>query len=264
MGSLYVNSLHPDSSLSSSSDRDSPNSLPLFDILQLGAWTDLLGDKGIIQERHYQVLQWLIEKGLNTEGIDVAGFVPLPSLSLSNPDRYTALQHSLSGNPLTFDFRWSTILLNASECQLSAINHRNRFGATSLHEAVMSMHREGENEIKLEIIEFLLEHGANGDSESSCSMMRELIGGTVPDNDGCNARSTAAKSSPAFNILFDEAERLIIDSGACQFCHRGGIKGKGKGRVGEREEGEIRANLRCSACRSVTCECSFLQRGKRY
>lgn len=53
-------------------DRDSPNKLPLYDILQIGAWTDLVRE-GKIKAPHYKALDWLISKGISVEGTDVAG-----------------------------------------------------------------------------------------------------------------------------------------------------------------------------------------------
>lgn len=134
-------------------DRDSPNKLPIFDILQIGAWTDLQrapAGSGVA-EKYFDALKYLLSLGLSPEGVDVAG--------------YTALQHSLTCTPLLYDLKWSQILLDASAEPISAINHRNRYGGTAAHEVMQSFKRPGEEAIRLKVLKYLLDHGANVDSE---------------------------------------------------------------------------------------------------
>ena len=204
-------------------DRDSPNKLPCYDILQVGAFTEL-SRSGEISEKYFVAAEWMIGMGISVDGTDVAG--------------YTALQHSLSCISLVKSFRWSTMLLNANpnSNQVSTINARNRFGATAMHEAVMSMRRPGETDLRGEVLDWLLEHHANCD---------------IPDNDGTSARTTA-KHTPGFREKMEEWDVLVTEGFACQFCRRGKVDGKGKKKA-ESIPGELRANLRCSACRLVSC-----------
>lgn len=53
-------------------DRDSPNKLPIYDILQIGAWTNLVR-KGKVNPEAYEALDYLISLGISVEGEDVAG-----------------------------------------------------------------------------------------------------------------------------------------------------------------------------------------------
>jgi len=53
-------------------DRDSPNQLPVFDMLQVGAFSELVNN-GSIKPCYYDSLEWLISLGLSVEGEDVAG-----------------------------------------------------------------------------------------------------------------------------------------------------------------------------------------------
>jgi hypothetical protein len=79
-----------------------------------------------------------------------------------------------------------------------------------------------------------------------------LTRSTVPDGDGSTPRSTAARF-PAFLALVEESDIICQMDGGCAFCRRGGVTGKGKGRVvPTREEGEVRASLRCSRCPGVS------------
>lgn len=56
----------------SNADRDSPNQLPVFDMLQVGAFSELVNN-GAIKQSYYDSLEWLISLGLSVEGEDVAG-----------------------------------------------------------------------------------------------------------------------------------------------------------------------------------------------
>lgn len=204
-------------------DRDSPNKLPCYDILQVGAFTELLRG-GEIPEKYFVAAEWMIAQNISVEGTDVAG--------------YTALQHSLSCISLVKSFRWSQMLLDANPTnKISAINHRNRYGATAMHEAVMSMRRPGETDLRGEVLDWLLENHANCD---------------IPDNDGTSARTTS-KHTPGFREKMEDWDELVTDGYACQFCRRGKVVGKGKAKA-ETIPGELRANLRCSACRLVSCQ----------
>ncbi|KAL8280087.1 hypothetical protein RQP46_007417 [Phenoliferia psychrophenolica] len=110
--------------------KDSPNRLPIYDILQVGAWTCLVSTRpggGVVPERH------------------------------------TAFQHSVSCTPLVRDVRWSEILLNASKDPIAAVNHRSRYGATALHSCVMSYKRPGEDAMRVASAEWLFDRGANVD-----------------------------------------------------------------------------------------------------
>ncbi|SGY72891.1 BQ5605_C005g03226 [Microbotryum silenes-dioicae] len=216
--------------------RDSPNQLPIVDILQIGAWTQLSNVKSI-PEQYYDCLEFLIKKvGMSVEGTDVAG--------------YTALQHSLTCTPLLHDFKWSSLLLQACPDPITAINHRNRYGTTSMHEASMTLMRPGETENRAKVLRWLLEHGANAD---------------VLDGDHCSPRSTGGRV-PQFKQIIQEFDQVQIKTEACGFCRRGGFVGKGKAKAANSASGEanlkertqggneegvpLRANLRCGRCRA--------------
>lgn len=141
--------------------RDSPNKLPVIDILQIGAWTDMSrSNSSSVPPKYFEALQYLLDLGINPEGTDVAG--------------YTALQHSLTGTPLLCDLKWSQTLLDASADPIAAINHRNRYGGTSAHEIMQSFRRPGEQELRVKCLTFLLEHGANVDSEFVSALVSTL------------------------------------------------------------------------------------------
>ncbi|SCV69105.1 BQ2448_2125 [Microbotryum intermedium] len=162
--------------------RDSPNQLPIVDILQIGAWTQL------------------------------------------SKVNYTALQHSLTCTPLLHHFKWSSLLLRAcpNPIPISAINHRNRYGTTSMHEASMTLMRPGETEMRAKVLRWLLDHGANAD---------------VLDGDHCSPRSTGGKV-PQFKQIINEFDQVQIKTEAM---------GKGGG---GKEEVALKANLRCGRCRA--------------
>lgn len=169
----------------------------------------------------------MIAQAISVDGTDVAG--------------YTALQHSLSCISLVKSFRWSQMLLDANPTnKVASINHRDRYGSTAMHSVVMSMRRPGETDLRGEVLDWLLENHANCD---------------IPDNDGTSARTTA-KHTPGFREKMEEWDELVTDGYACQFCRRGKVVGKGKAKA-ESIPGELRANLRCSACRLVSCESPF-------
>ena len=149
-------------------------------------------------------------------------------------------------------------LLDASKDPIAAINHRNRYGATALHEAVMCYKRPGEEEIRLEAIKWAMERGANVDSASS---LPSRVGPrynrlAVPDGDGSTTRRTAARFSSFMNLFAEHDSAVALDHG-CAFCRRGGVAGKGKGKVETKEAGEVRASLRCGRCKERSCECRF-------
>ncbi|ORY61916.1 hypothetical protein BCR35DRAFT_308999 [Leucosporidium creatinivorum] len=203
--------------------RDSPNKLPIIDILQIGAWTDMSrSNSSSVPPKYFEALRYLLDLGISPEGTDVAG--------------YTALQHSLTGTPLLCDLKWSQMLLDASADPIAAINHRNRYGGTSAHEIMQSFRRPGEQELRVKCLTFLLEHGANVD---------------IPDGDGSTARRSAIHTA-AFSNLIAAADIKQSTENACAFCRRGGVAGKGKEKDGAvpKEDGEIRASLRCGRCKS--------------
>ncbi|SCZ97680.1 BZ3500_MvSof-1268-A1-R1_Chr4-3g07365 [Microbotryum saponariae] len=231
--------------------RDSPNQLPIVDILQIGAWTQLSNVKSI-PERYYECLEFLTRKvGMSVEGTDIAGN-ELINLFLRPLDdhSYTALQHSLTCTPLLHDFKWSSFLLQACPDPITAINHRNRYGTTSMHEASMTLMRPGETEIRANVLRWLLEHGANAD---------------VLDGDHCSPRSTGGRV-PQFKEIIQEFDQVQIKTEACGFCRRGGFVGKGKAKDAKSASGEanlkertqggdeeavpLKANLRCGRCRA--------------
>lgn len=217
-------------------DRDSPNQLPIFDMLQVGAFSELVNN-GKIKECYYQSLEWLISLGLSVEGEDVAG--------------YTALQHSLTCTPLVHDFEWSSILLRACPDPIAALNHRNRYGSTAMHEQVMTYNRDGEDDIRGQALEFCLARGGNAD---------------IPDHEGSTCRRTATRCQ-LFMEIIEDFDEMFEQDGGCNFCRRGGtigggVEGNGKnaavmpGTQGPtpRDKNGIAANLRCGRCRSVMCE----------
>lgn len=211
---------------------------------QIGAFSELIRQK-MIREAYFDSLVYLISQGISVEGTDIAG--------------YTALQHSLSCTPLCHSFRWSSLLLDASKDPIAAINHRNRYGATSLHEAVMCYKRPGEEEIRLEAIKWAMERGANVDSASfsqPAAFLADLL--AVPDGDGSTIRRTAARFSSFVNLFAEHDAAVALDHG-CAFCRRGGVAGKGKGKVEAKEVGEVRASLRCGRCKERSCECVHLR-----
>lgn len=182
--------------------------------------------------------------------------------------RYTALQHSLSCTPLVHDLTWSQILLDASQDPIAAINHRNRYGATGIHETVMCYRREGEEEIRLQVLEWALARGVNMDSEWFAFRTRELLNfmtvllmlnflSSVLDNDGSTPRATGTRF-PSLLEAMERADLGVATDGGCAFCRRGAVRGKGKGKVTDPKEGEIRASLRCSRCRNRVCSSFFL------
>jgi hypothetical protein len=142
-----------------------------------------------------------------------------------------------------------------------AINHRNRYGTTSFHEAVMSFRRPGEEELRTSLVEWLVAHGANPDSSSSSisfpftqTCLRRSPTASVPDGDGCTARTTGCRFQSFSKIISDHDLQQITEN-SCAFCRRGGVAGKGKSKDGSvsKEEGELRATLRCGRCRARNC-----------
>lgn len=199
-------------------DRDSPNRLPIYDILQIGAWTHLVRT-GKIPSGFYDALEYLISIGVSVEGEDVAG--------------YTALQYSLTCTPLQYDIRWSTTLLKASKDSIIAINHRNRYGTTAIHETFQSYKRPGETEMRLDVVKWILDRGGNVD---------------IPDGDGSKARRTA-QMYPQFRNLIAEYDQQLKQDDGCAFCRGGGLPGKGKAKVEDMPNEQFRATLRCGQCR---------------
>lgn len=55
--------------------------------------------------------------------------------------------------------------------------------------------------------------------------------------------------------LIAQADIKQATENSCSFCRRGGVAGKGKEKDGSvpKEEGEVRATLRCGRCRSRMC-----------
>jgi hypothetical protein len=162
--------------------RDSPNQLPAYDILQVRPPLCFLPrsnsptDRCILRSRRVRLHPTRVLQ--NPRMDDLARYLSrrhrhsrvhlpafLPSRILIS-HRYTALQHSLTCTPLTHDFRWSQTLLDASADPIAAINHRNRYGTTAIHEAVMSYRRPGEEELRVQVLKWLLARGANMDSTS--------------------------------------------------------------------------------------------------
>ncbi|KAM0753885.1 hypothetical protein T439DRAFT_166370 [Meredithblackwellia eburnea MCA 4105] len=206
--------------------KQSPNLLPIYDILLVGAYTRLLTD-GTIPPNYYEAIEYLISLGISVEGIDLAG--------------HTALHHAAACTPLAFDQRMAELFLNASKDPIAAINNRNRFGGTVLHSCVMSFARPGENELRLRSLKWLLDNGANAD---------------IPDMDGATPRFMANKVFHApFAQAFKERDQERLETMSCCFCRRGGKSiGKGKGKVEDEAPpapGEVRATLRCSRCKTA-------------
>ncbi|KAL8293127.1 hypothetical protein RQP46_000821 [Phenoliferia psychrophenolica] len=167
--------------------RDSPNKLPVYDILQVGAFTQLMATAAI-PDNYFEALDFLIACGISVEGVDIAG--------------HTAFQHSVSCTPLARDLRWSERLLNASKDSIAAVNHRSRYSSTGLHSCIMTYNRPGEDEMRLEVANWLLDRGANAD---------------IPDGDGTTARRMAIRlRSQAFSqAISDRDVAREADNGYC-------------------------------------------------
>ncbi|KAK4702869.1 hypothetical protein P7C70_g3354, partial [Phenoliferia sp. Uapishka_3] len=63
--------------------RDSPNKLPVYDILQVGAFSELFRTASIPQ-KYFEALEFLIAQGISVEGVDIAGYSPFPLVTFNS------------------------------------------------------------------------------------------------------------------------------------------------------------------------------------
>ncbi|KAI0763314.1 hypothetical protein BD413DRAFT_211632 [Trametes elegans] len=199
-----------------------PTRVPIFNLILLCSLI-----KPGSKEKHYEIARWLIDEvKVPVDGTDLSGS--------------TALHHAISTKP-SFEPAYAQMLFDAG----ANVNHRNRYGGTPAHEAVMVWDPTNRAVVRKagDAFKWFLDHGGNVEiKDSDGKSVRQMV-------QTSRAMARAGFRLDTWRILEDEDRRRNRLVGrVCAFC-------------GQTPRGN--ATLRkCSACQSaVYCAPAPCQRG---
>ncbi|KAI0648666.1 hypothetical protein C8Q79DRAFT_1007249 [Trametes meyenii] len=196
-----------------------PTRVPVFNLILL---CSLINPTARAQ--HHAIAQWLInDVKMPIDGVDLSGS--------------TALHHAISTKP-AFEPEYAKILYDAG----ADVNHRNRYGGTPAHEAVMTWDIRNREVVRraADALAWFLAHGGNIDTrDTDGNTVRAMI-------DKTRALSGTGLQLDTWRVVDDEDMRRRRQAkDICRFC-------------GRRPRTETKLLL-CSACKkaqycSQTCQ----------